>query len=91
MKYREIKVGNIVRVEAKPISREMDLIGTIKAIYPHHVLVVDCHGIWHSIHPSDLKYMHLIEDAGFEEYSEENYMDDIKDAFAHTSKKGNES
>ena len=84
MKYKNLRIGNVVRVEAKPLGRDSDLIGTIKAIYPHHILVVDHLGIWNSIHPSDFKYMHLIEEAGFEEYSKKDYMDDIKDALKRT-------
>lgn len=80
MEIKDIRIGNVVRVKKDVVNKPFDLIGTIKGIYPNHVLVVDHIGLWYSIVPSDFDKMSLIEDVGFKEYDEKDYKRDIKEA-----------
>lgn len=81
MDLKNIKVGNIVRIEKSVVDKQTDLVGTIKAIFPNHVLVIDSIGLWYSIKPCDFSKMHLVQDSGFKTYKKEDYEKDIAEAF----------
>lgn len=80
MDFKDIKIGNLVRIDKNVVDKRADLIGKIKAIYPNHILVVDSIGLRYSILPCDLSKMHLVHDAGFETYKKEDYENDIIEA-----------
>lgn len=82
MKIKDVKIGNVVRVDKSIVDKEFDLIGRIKAIYPNHILVIDNMGFWYSILPSDFSKVTLVVDAGFREYDEKDYVNDIKEALS---------